>query len=521
MVKTLKTVPQKGEASFSQPAADKTPMQPRPEEYVPRTCLLTSDFKLDKGTPGQRHSFEAPTRQGRDLGSGPAKWNKRKRASSYENPKSKARSTHKSKKDIIPLTLESVQRLRDEDEEEENEEFELVAREKKTANAPQAAGSMVVYTAPPRTEDISEKGSGRVPESSEIEDVSYRSQQMRNISKGAVPESLRTEENSPSDSLGVATIEDSPTFPTFSEGEIREAQALGALELDMPHDGDDPFCVLFTSVEDAAGSSDALDLFHGVQHALNQVAAAYREACSRSRAELRQYEFDLQWVTEERNALNLLLGQRWEEIKELRAELTKAHQDQTDLSEQQKLELIGKLREKVDVIKAESLKWKENMDRFAAEKEVARAQLSLAESQLQSLKEKSLVERKTEELKARLATKLAKAENIKADADALVAVYRADAEAAQFHVREVADTARTRLHWINDFSKCQFRRETLEDIHARGFDLSEEITKARELKAEAGALASDDDDDGDDDDDDDDDGSKSGSQSGEDPDKGS
>ncbi|XP_070051305.1 uncharacterized protein [Nicotiana tomentosiformis] len=114
---------------------------------------------------------------------------------------------------------------------------------------------------------------------------------------------------------------------------------------------------------------------------------------------------------------------------------------------QQILEMIGKLRKEVDVIKAESLKCKGNMDRFSAEKEVARAQLSLVENQLQSLKEKNSVQaRKTEELEAQLASELANAKRTKADADAFVAVYRANAEAAQSHTREVAETARTRAH---------------------------------------------------------------------------
>ncbi|XP_070045948.1 tropomyosin-1-like [Nicotiana tomentosiformis] len=154
---------------------------------------------------------------------------------------------------------------------------------------------------------------------------------------------------------------------------------------------------------------------------------------------------------------------------------------------QQKIEMIGKLREKVDVIKAESLKWKEGMDRFATEKEAARAQLSSAENHLQSIKEKSSVQvRRIEKLEARLAYELAKAESdtekAKADADAFVAVYRADAKAAQ----------------------------TLEEIHARGFNLTEEIKGDKELEANAAALVSNDDDE--------DDESKSGSESGEEPD---
>ncbi|XP_070052620.1 uncharacterized protein [Nicotiana tomentosiformis] len=265
---------------------------------------------------------------------------------------------------------------------------------------------MVVHKALPRTEDISERDS----------------------------------ENAPDDSFGAVAIEGSPTFPAFSARAIREAQALGALELDRPHDGEDPFRDLFIGVEDTTGTSDASDLFHGVQQALNQDATVHRESCSWSRTELRRYEAELQRVIEERNSLKLLLGQRGEEIKDLQVELAKAHQDQIDLSEQ-KIEMIGKLCEEVDVIRAESLKWKG----FAAEKETARTQLSSAENQVQKMKEKSSVQtRRIEELEARLASVLAKsesdAEKAKADADALVAIYRADAEAAQVQEREAAET---------------------------------------------------------------------------------
>ncbi|XP_070036865.1 uncharacterized protein [Nicotiana tomentosiformis] len=115
------------------------------------------------------------------------------------------------------------------------------------------------------------------------------------------------------------------------------------------------------------------------------------------------------------------------------------------------------------------------------------------------MKEKSLVQgRRLEDLEARLASELDKAESNaekeKADADALVAIYRADAEAAQV--------------------QCRSRRETLEKIHARGFNLAEEIIRAKELEADAEALDFDDDDD----DNDDDDGSKSGSKNGGEPD---
>ncbi|XP_070041039.1 uncharacterized protein [Nicotiana tomentosiformis] len=127
---------------------------------------------------------------------------------------------------------------------------------------------------------------------------------------------------------------------------------------------------------------------------------------------------------------------------------------------QQKIERIEQFREEVDMIKADSLGWKEGMDCLAAEKETARAQLSSVESQLQGMKEKnSAQERKIEELKARLAFEFVKAEKAKAEADAVVAVYRADTEAAQVQAREAAETAQTRAHWVAELAKCQSRCE--------------------------------------------------------------
>ncbi|XP_070046750.1 uncharacterized protein [Nicotiana tomentosiformis] len=319
MAKTSKTIPQKEKAPSSQPPADKIPVEPRPEEYVLGACVLTSNFKVDKDSsvpgrcepvskymcsiteghleqlkkdcnwenkktvipsleedittyvkgllsvgkvavlrppPGEEEASISVPKSVKD--------NKRKRASSSKDPKSKMRTARKPKKNIISLTMESVLHLRDEDkEEEENDGSVLVARMKKTIDAPKAAESMVIYKAPPRTEEISDEGSGRVPELLEIEDASHRSQQTVGIS-----EALRTEENAPSESLGA----------------------------------------IATTV--------------------------HREACSRSRAELRRYEADLRRVIEERNTLRLLFRQRKEEIKDLRAELAKAQQEQIDLTEQ-------------------------------------------------------------------------------------------------------------------------------------------------------------------------------------------
>ncbi|XP_070047493.1 uncharacterized protein [Nicotiana tomentosiformis] len=134
------------------------------------------------------------------------------------------------------------------------------------------------------------------------------------------------------------------------------------------------------------------------------------------------------------------------------------------------------------------------------------------------MKEKSSTQaKKIEELEDRLVFELAKAkseaEKAKAEVEAIVAVYQIDAEAAQVQARKAFKTAQTRAHWIAELAKCQSRRETIEEIHARGFDLTDDIIKAREHEVDVGALASSDDDD-------DDDVSKSRSENGEDLDRG-
>nr|XP_016460240.1 PREDICTED: uncharacterized protein LOC107783734 [Nicotiana tabacum] len=298
-----------------------------------------------------------------------AKGNKRKRASTSEDPELKARTARKPRKNTIRLTEESIRRMRDEDEENDDSSI-LVARVKKTIYDPKTTGSMVVDKAPPRTKGISEKDSGKVLESLEIEDVSHRNEQ--------------------------------------TLGAIREARALGTLEVDRAHEREDPFCDLFTSIKDAAGPSDASSLFFEAHRALNRALSLHQEAFSKSWAELSRYEADFRGLLEERNALKLLSGQKEEEIRDLRSELSKVHKDQTSLIEQ--------FREEVNTIKAESLGWKEGM------------------------KERSSTQaRKIEELEAWLASELAKAkfeaEKAKAEADAIVAVYQADAEAAQVQAR--------------------------------------------------------------------------------------
>nr|XP_033516733.1 uncharacterized protein LOC117281052 [Nicotiana tomentosiformis] len=268
----------------------------------------------------------------------------------------------------------------------------------------------------------------------------------------------------------------------------------------------DPYQDCFTGVGDASDIGDASLLLEEAQRFITR-------AISRFRVDLGQCEVELQKVSGERDALRILCSQNDEAIKDLQADLAKAHEEEAELDKQvslillkygfdstvevnpslsqlqQKVEMIGSLREEVDQIKAGCNWWKETIDRLAAEKETILTNLLSADVQLQNVKQKSSAQAKRiEELEAQLAEAKAEVESSKILADRSIAVYPDDAEAAQIEAREAADTADTRAHWIAELAKYRSQRETLEEIHVRGLDLTEEIKKAKELEAEAEAL---------------------------------
>ncbi|XP_070020854.1 uncharacterized protein [Nicotiana sylvestris] len=83
-----------------------------------------------------------------------------------------------------------------------------------------------------------------------------------------------------------------------------------------------------------------------------------------------------------------------------------------------------------------------------------------------------------ENLAKELETVKSEARVIKVDVEEMVDVYKVNAEVAQVRAKDIVEHA-----------KWQSRREALEDIHARGFDLSIEIESAKELEAIAKKLA--------------------------------
>ncbi|XP_070012990.1 uncharacterized protein [Nicotiana sylvestris] len=182
-----------------------------------------------------------------------------------------------------------------------------------------------------------------------------------------------------------------------------------------------------------------------------------KKTFSKSRAELKK-------ISKERDILKILHVKKEGEINDLRIELTKASQERTELVEkfQQKGELVEQLREELKLKEAETLRVKEE---------------SLARGS------------EIEELKAKSAAELAKA---KSDAEAIASSYRADAEATNTPTREISVAGEIKLSCELDHAMQKSRRETLEKVHARNFDFSADIEKAKASEEKAVTLLSND-----------------------------
>nr|XP_016439341.1 PREDICTED: coiled-coil domain-containing protein 102A-like [Nicotiana tabacum] len=302
----------------------------------------------------------------------PGEDKKRKIASQSEDPKPKPRRVRRK---VIALTMDSVQKLRDEEEDEEENALALTVRPRKAVEVTKPSEQTAAAKIKPRVEEASKKNSGEDPELPEVETISRSSV---TTPDGSGSETQKIDQSVPSDLLGTMRAGHLPSLPTFCKEALREAQ-----ELKTP------------DIEEA-------------QRLLYRAFAKFR-------ADLSQCETELQRVSEERNALKLLCGQKDKIIKDLQVDLAKAHEEEAELDKQvsillikygldpiveantslsqlqQKVEMIELLRGEVDQVKADCDWWKENMDRLAAEKETTSAKLSSAEVQLWGVKEKSSV----------------------------------------------------------------------------------------------------------------------------------
>ncbi|XP_019260936.1 PREDICTED: uncharacterized protein LOC109238903 [Nicotiana attenuata] len=184
-------------------------------------------------------------------------------------------------------------------------------------------------------------------------------------------------------------------------------------------------------VDDTVDFNDASTLFEEAQHLL-------------SRAELKKF-------SGEEKAPRLFCSQKEEELRDLRAELAKAQKNEAELDEQITVillgyNLLGPISEANTLISQLQQKLAKKIEELEAE--LTRAQAEAVQAK-------------------------AKAEKTKAAADKSITMYVRDVAAVQAELREASD----REKQSNELAKCQARRETLEEIHARGSNLAEEIAE--------------------------------------------
>ncbi|XP_019252671.1 PREDICTED: uncharacterized protein LOC109231464 [Nicotiana attenuata] len=417
--------------------------------------------------------------------------NKRKRVSKPEDPQDKKTPARRLQKRFAHVDADSTHDSLD-DEENDGGESMLVLRTRKPIETTKPSGQETSSLG----EGTPKKDLGKAPVSPEIEIVPPPS---TGIPEGENVETLEANQNALSEELGAMTTGHSLSLPSYSEEAIEDANALcmpdpsKVLEEDLFHG-------FYAGIEDTTDLNDASTIFEEAQRLLSQTIAKFR-------AELSQCEAELKKVSGEEKALRLLCNQKEEELRDLRAELAKAQKKETELDEQvtmiltgygllgstseantlisqlqQNLEMIGQLRGAVDQVKVDCHRWKKNMDQLAADKEVVTVQLTSAETQLRGIKVKGLAQaKKIEELEADFSGARAEAAQSKAEvektnvtAKKTIAVYLRDVAAVQEEPREASDRGRR----INELTKWQARRETLEEIHARGFDLTGEIAEA-------------------------------------------
>ncbi|XP_019237443.1 PREDICTED: RNA polymerase II degradation factor 1-like [Nicotiana attenuata] len=367
MAKTSKTAPQKEKASSSRPASDKMPVEPRIEECVPGLCDLIFDFKIEK-TSSVPSRCESMSRCICSITEGDLKQVKKDchwEAISWVHG-------------AIPNLEGQVWKLASTSSYAEHLWHNLAKGRWESKN--HGLGDNVIMRPPlPGEEEApkpaKDKKSRRASPSDTLKPKKSKDRKSKNDTAALpadVAQKLRDEEEEKED--------DDYELVARKRGSTKDSKAAEPVMVDEAH--------LRTEEISEDGSSKVPShrrLKMSPTMTNNRLAVMlHREALSKSRAELNQCEADLKRLMEEREALKLFSGQKEEEIRDFRAELAKAHKEQTDLIEQvqQKAEKIEQLREEAKMREAETLGWKQNMDRLASEKDTSRAQLSLAENQL-------------------------------------------------------------------------------------------------------------------------------------------
>lgn len=142
---------------------------------------------------------------------------------------------------------------------------------KKSAEVPKAVEPAMIKEVQPRAEEGLVDALSRVLKLAGADITFHRDAQSGEVSEEASFEAFLNERNASSDLLGEIDINDFPLIPSFSEGQIEEAQSIGPLDAGTIHGGEDLFRGCFTGVEDAP-DLDVPSIFNEAHRLLSQAS---------------------------------------------------------------------------------------------------------------------------------------------------------------------------------------------------------------------------------------------------------
>ncbi|XP_070012825.1 uncharacterized protein [Nicotiana sylvestris] len=238
---------------------------------------------------------------------------------------------------------------------------------------------------------------------------------------------------------------------------------------------------------DETRTVDARSTFEEAQQLFSMVFDKLKSELLRCEAQLRK-------ALDGEKYLSLLCDKKEKELRHLRYKANRSLNYESHLEKQlqSKMEDLERLWSKVGQAKHERNESRAQIDAHVAAKKKALAKMSALEVQFWNARENSSVqtsrivrlESNLLEMKSKVVDAWAEAKEIRAKADKKVDIYLKDAVIALDELRGASD----RESRSNKYARCKSRRETLEEIHARGFDLSEEIKQVKADEFDANFL---------------------------------
>ncbi|XP_070036487.1 uncharacterized protein [Nicotiana tomentosiformis] len=409
-------------------------------------------------------------------------------SSPISEKKKPAKKSLKPKGALSVMLSESIRQLRDEPEEREEELVSVqsnVMIQQSSESAEVNEGTLAIIpeqekaeTIPSRAEMVERETEGRT--SRAAEDISRDELGRVDISGSPQISDAMICEASMLEGRSYEGIQEPTDIHGFLDGleSVASGEVIGFGGLPIPKK---------TSSSGSTGSSSVPKL----------ASVLHQEAFLRIREE---HKAEVRDLTEKSDSYKLL-------TEKLRADLAATRDEHEEMAEQvfrilhdseyeleittnnpilqvrQRLEHIGRLNSQVDELMAEGEKFKKNMDILASKKKVVQAQLELAEAQLRAAKENVLVMiERVKELQSRLDLATSDKSSLANELEVVrsevtEANKRADAKVAQFKINVEVNHARAKS--MVEHARWQARREALEEVSAKGFDVEAEIENAK------------------------------------------